>query len=182
MRRLNLVSSSALMVALCTLLACGGSPQQSGEPTPNDPQSGQLEGAPAPSPSDDPAAPAGNGDASQGNPGGIGKITICHIPPGNPANAHTITVGMPALNAHLKHGDTVGACGSDGGTGGGVDAGPGGEADAGTGGEADAGTGSGDVDAGPPVCSPEGQDCGSSSACCEGLTCGPDNTCEIIIG
>ena len=24
-----------------------------------------------------------------------GKVTICHIPPGNPANAHEITVGEP---------------------------------------------------------------------------------------
>ena len=38
------------------------------------------------------------------------NITICHIPPGNPANAHTITVGQPALNAHLNHGDTIGPC------------------------------------------------------------------------
>jgi len=38
------------------------------------------------------------------------KVTICHIPPGNPANAHTITVGAPAVPAHLAHGDTLGPC------------------------------------------------------------------------
>lgn len=38
------------------------------------------------------------------------KITICHIPAGNPENAHTITVSKKALSAHLKHGDTVGEC------------------------------------------------------------------------
>jgi hypothetical protein len=38
------------------------------------------------------------------------NVTICHIPPGNPANAHTITVGAPAVTAHLAHGDTEGAC------------------------------------------------------------------------
>lgn len=39
------------------------------------------------------------------------KVTICHIPPGNPANAHEITVASPAVvNAHMKHGDTMGAC------------------------------------------------------------------------
>lgn len=32
-------------------------------------------------------------------------VTICHIPPGNPGNAHTITIGRPALRAHLAHGD-----------------------------------------------------------------------------
>lgn len=39
-----------------------------------------------------------------------GKVVICHIPSGNPSNAHTITVGAAALNAHLAHGDTLGAC------------------------------------------------------------------------
>jgi hypothetical protein len=42
--------------------------------------------------------------------GGVGKTTICHIPPGNPANAHTISVGNPAVKAHLAHGDYIGAC------------------------------------------------------------------------
>ena len=35
---------------------------------------------------------------------------ICHIPPGNPGNSHTIEVGAPAEAAHLAHGDTVGEC------------------------------------------------------------------------
>jgi hypothetical protein len=38
------------------------------------------------------------------------KVTVCHIPPGNPDNAHTITVGEPALEAHLAHGDTEDEC------------------------------------------------------------------------
>jgi hypothetical protein len=42
--------------------------------------------------------------------GGVTKVTICHIPPGNPANAHSITVGSPAVRAHLAHGDYLGAC------------------------------------------------------------------------
>ena len=41
---------------------------------------------------------------------GYGKVVVCHMPPGNPDNAHTITVGSPAVEAHLKHGDTLGAC------------------------------------------------------------------------
>jgi cysteine-rich repeat protein len=40
------------------------------------------------------------------------KVTLCHAPPGNPGNAHTITVGEPAVRAHLAHGDTLGACGA----------------------------------------------------------------------
>lgn len=38
------------------------------------------------------------------------KITICHLPPGNPDNAQTISIGIPALKAHLKHGDYDGEC------------------------------------------------------------------------
>jgi hypothetical protein len=41
---------------------------------------------------------------------GVSKVTICHRPPGNPANEHTITIGEPAVDAHLAHGDVVGAC------------------------------------------------------------------------
>lgn len=32
-------------------------------------------------------------------------ITICHVPPGNPANCHEITISINALPAHLAHGD-----------------------------------------------------------------------------
>jgi hypothetical protein len=38
------------------------------------------------------------------------KVTICHIPNGNPANAHEITVGESAVAAHIIHGDTIGPC------------------------------------------------------------------------
>ena len=42
------------------------------------------------------------------------KVTICHIPPGNPANAHTITISEKALDAHLtNHGDYLGPCCTD---------------------------------------------------------------------
>jgi len=42
------------------------------------------------------------------------KVLICHIPPGNPENAHEICVGEPSVEAHLAHGDVLGACpGSD---------------------------------------------------------------------
>jgi hypothetical protein len=45
---------------------------------------------------------------AQGN--GQQKQVICHTPPGNPANAHTLTLPEPAIQAHLRHGDTLGAC------------------------------------------------------------------------
>ena len=43
---------------------------------------------------------------------GQAKVDICHIPPGDPDNAHTITISENALSAHLDHGDRVGACDS----------------------------------------------------------------------
>jgi len=42
---------------------------------------------------------------------------ICHVPPGNPGNAHYITIGMPAVSAHRGHGDPIddpGACAYNG--------------------------------------------------------------------
>ncbi|MEX0854558.1 MAG: LamG-like jellyroll fold domain-containing protein, partial [Nitrosopumilaceae archaeon] len=41
------------------------------------------------------------------------KVKVCHIPPGNPGNAHTIKISKSALAAHLAHGDTKGACLND---------------------------------------------------------------------
>jgi hypothetical protein len=63
------------------------------------------------------------------------KVLICHIPPGNPDNAHTICVDKHAQKAHeTHHGDAVGACAGDGGGGdggddGGDDGGGGGDTD-----------------------------------------------------
>ncbi|NTX50552.1 hypothetical protein [Myxococcus sp. CA039A] len=170
MRSLDFIAKPALAVALCTLLVsgCGGSPQPEGDSLPGDPQTGGLEGAPG---------SKGSGDTGDGNEGGSGgvfnpaKIDICHIPPGNPDNAHTISVGAPALTAHLKHGDTLGACDSE------PDAGTG-EPDAGTG-EPDAGTG--EPDAGSECVSEEGA-CGTGTTCCEGLTCSESGYCEPMIG
>jgi len=38
------------------------------------------------------------------------SVTICHYPPGNPDNSHTISVGTSAVTTHLDHGDYIGAC------------------------------------------------------------------------
>ena len=35
------------------------------------------------------------------------KITICHVPPGNPGNMHKITISYNALQTHLDHGDFI---------------------------------------------------------------------------
>ena len=45
-----------------------------------------------------------------------GHVTLCHRPPGNPDNCHTIVVGESTVPAHIAHGDTLGPCqGCDGG-------------------------------------------------------------------
>ena len=47
---------------------------------------------------------------------GDGFVTICHIPPGHPERARTITVPVQAAAAHLAHGDYCGPC-NEGGDG-----------------------------------------------------------------
>jgi len=48
----------------------------------------------------------GIGSAQAGEP----KVDVCHVPPGNPTNFHTIRIGPDALSDHLAHGDLEGAC------------------------------------------------------------------------
>jgi hypothetical protein len=49
-------------------------------------------------------------DNGNGN-GGVDHVVICHVPPGNPDNEHTIIVGEPAVDAHVdNHGDSMGPC------------------------------------------------------------------------
>ena len=52
------------------------------------------------------------------------KVTICHVPKGNPANAHTITISKAAAKAHIgRHGgDYYGECKNVPGTSGNVKA------------------------------------------------------------
>jgi hypothetical protein len=60
-------------------------------------------------------AGAGLAQAEEGKKAEDGKkkVTLCHRPPGNPKNAHTISVGEPATAAHLRHGDQLGPCPSE---------------------------------------------------------------------
>ena len=41
------------------------------------------------------------------------RVEICHFPPGNPDNYHTIRISESALSAHLAHGDVGAACETD---------------------------------------------------------------------
>src|SRR5678815_4534756 len=38
------------------------------------------------------------------------RVTVCHLPAGNPGNPQTISVGEAAVHAHLAHGDELGPC------------------------------------------------------------------------
>ncbi len=61
---------------------------------------------PLPTPTPPPPPPPDDDDDDRG-----GKVTVCHIPPGNPNARHTIKVDQPAVATHLGHGDTLGPCG-----------------------------------------------------------------------
>lgn len=41
---------------------------------------------------------------------GVQKVEICHIPPGNSGNAHTICISEDAVADHLAHGCQLGSC------------------------------------------------------------------------
>ena len=42
-----------------------------------------------------------------------GKVLVCHIPPGNPDKAHTISISEDDVQDHLDHGDFEGDCDGD---------------------------------------------------------------------
>jgi hypothetical protein len=44
------------------------------------------------------------------------KVDVCHFPPDNPSNFHTIVVSSNAVASHLAHGDQLGACQRVGGS------------------------------------------------------------------
>lgn len=87
---MSLVRSAFVVLSITGLVACGSE-----------------EGSPVGSQSSAVKAPARQG-------GGGGKVTICHLPPGNPANVQIISVGQPAVAAHVaNHGDGVCAADAD---------------------------------------------------------------------
>jgi len=42
------------------------------------------------------------------------KIEICHVPPENPDNVHTLSISVNAMRAHLAHGDYIDKCAENG--------------------------------------------------------------------
>ena len=92
MNRWSPIGLAVLAAMTGALLGCGGSDQEL-------------------SPTQAAVTPMAVGDDGVVTQSGVEKVTICHIPPGNPGNAHTITVGEPAVAAHIaEHFDTVGPC------------------------------------------------------------------------
>ncbi|MDI3282647.1 hypothetical protein [Polyangium sp. 15x6] len=57
-----------------------------------------------------PEPPTIPADARCGN--NLQKVLVCHVPQGNPGNAHTICIGEPAVAHHLANheGDSIGLC------------------------------------------------------------------------
>jgi hypothetical protein len=98
------------------------------------------------------------------------KVTICHIPPGNPSAYVELTVGASALAAHLAHGDFNGRCADDCNLHPAV-------CDDGDGCTVDACTSSGTCTH-APVTSPAGESCDAPSGACVAptLTCTNDGT------
>jgi hypothetical protein len=96
MRVKTLVSVSAVGAALLGLWACADRTSGAG------PTAATASATAAAVTNDDGRASAS--DAEE-------KVTICHIPPGNPENAHTITIGASAVQAHMdNHADLLVAC------------------------------------------------------------------------
>lgn len=95
------------------------------------------------------------------------KVLVCHIPPGNPENAHEILVSANAVPALLAHGDILGECPDDN------DAGPDGGSDAGTDGGTDGGLDAG-PNGGPDAGNPE---CVLDLDCSDGIFCNGVESC-----
>ena len=95
-----------------------------------------------------PACTANGPDPRACDPADTKKTTVCHIPPGNPANAHTICVGNSAVPAHIDHGDFLGTCSCGGGDGSGSDGSGSGSGSGGGGGGTGSGGGGGGGDGG----------------------------------
>jgi len=169
--------ASTLLTALggIALLGCGGQPATSTDPATSSNEA--LAAIVACGLDDGTIEPDAHLHAC--DPQDVKKTTICHIPPGNPANAHTICVGNAAVSHHVKnHGDLVGPCqvetpcppppppSCDDSNGKGKHDGAAGSCGAGTGGTTGTGGSSGAGGSPAPMC-PEGQlDCSSDSTVC----------------
>lgn len=53
------------------------------------------------------------GDEDEGDEDDADTLVICHYPPGNPSEQHSITIDADAWDAHAGHGDSEGFCEGD---------------------------------------------------------------------
>lgn len=81
----------------------GGKPEGAGAPAGKGKPEGVGKGEKAGGPRDGSEA-RGDSEEATGGGGGQQKITLCH------KDKNTITVGAPAKDAHLSHGDSLGPC------------------------------------------------------------------------
>src|SRR5258708_16144058 len=104
------ISRSLSLVAVLALVGCGNG---GGQGSLDEASNSAAAAAAAAAAADKAAATVctpGAPDPRACDPADTKKTTICHIPPGNPANEHTLCVGNPAVPAHLAHGDHLGSC------------------------------------------------------------------------
>ena len=105
--RFSSVTALGVLFGLATIVACGvGSSDDESEASLSERQAALT----ACGLNDGTVDPA-DVDVRACDPGNKKKTTICHVPPGNPANAHTLCVGNAAVRAHLSHHDDyLGPC------------------------------------------------------------------------
>ncbi len=123
---MNLKLIASIVVAVVTSLAVvvafagseDGEPSGAQEETPTATETSPLATEASPTATGtSPLATATTTPTATASPNGDGplaKVDVCHVPAGNPDNAHTISVGESALEDHLAHGDAQGACLSSG--------------------------------------------------------------------
>ena len=83
------------------------------KPTPTPEETPVETPEPTPTPGDDDDDDDWSGDDDDDDDDGTcRKNLLCHVPPGNPENKHTLCLPSPAIRAHLKQhtGDYLGAC------------------------------------------------------------------------
>lgn len=97
------------------------------------------------------------------------RIEVCHLPPGNPGNYHTLVIPAPAVKAHLAHGDLLGACGNYCGL------------FCSTGNKCAQDTGTFDPATGRCACSSVPVDCSPTSPCLTAAGCDPVQGCLYAV-